>query len=233
MPVGSRYIISVYIILIVVFLIPNITEAQPITLKDVSNNADTSKTEKRPDSNIILEPVVDEYLYYDSSTEVYQVQNGIFFGRSHFGIETSIIQSGSEYFGSFFLGVVSSGETGLSNNKDYAVGGLSYGKEFLLYGNREAYNGNSPQIYFRAGPGIGLAGRGVLTGSDSEYYFGVHTTLMLGAEFSLTDRTSLFMNGGGRVLWFPALNEIGLMNVPVISLGIQFSTSPGIPMLRY
>jgi hypothetical protein len=150
-------------------LIPQIMEAQHFSRIGIEEKTDSLDREIGPNKGIILKPVVDEYLYYDPYQDIYTLQNGLFLGPSHAGIETTIRHSG----------------------------------------------------------------RGVFTAYEPDFYLGVFTSAILGAELRVSDRTSLFMHGGGRVYWFPELDEIGFMGVPVISVGIQFTTSPELPMVRY
>lgn len=214
-------------------LIPQIMEAQTFSGAGIVDMSDTLDREKDPDKEIILKPVVEEYLYYDSYHDNFTLQNGLFLGPSHGGIETTIRYSGSDLFASLFFGALSASRSGSPVQETFTIGGISFGSEYLLSGNRRVVDQSGPEFYMRLSPGIGIAGRGVFTDYEPDFYLGVFTSAILGANLRISDRTSFFMHGGGRVIWFPGLDEIGFMGVPVISIGIQFTTSPQLPMVRY
>lgn len=210
-------------------LAPGLISAQGYMVPKASNK-DTLKTEKKAGDSIILEPVVDPYLYYDPTGQDYRVQSGIFFGRSHFGVETTYRPPGSAEYFNLFVGSVNGRGTGTSTPETFLTGGVSLGREIML---RDLLEEDGMEFYIRVGPGFGLATRGTFDGPDMKYYMGVHTSALMGAQKRISARSSFYLHGGGRVLWFPALNEIGFMSVPVISMGIQFSILPEIPVVRY
>jgi hypothetical protein len=219
--------------LLALLMMPKHPAAQNIPVKSLFSIADTVDSEDKPAGSIILNPAADPYLFYDPVQDIFQIQSGLFIGSSHIGVETTFRRTESDRFGNIFMGVVSGSKPGSSAEETFVIGGLAYGSEYILNSYRIESERKGPEFYFRLSPGIGLAGRGVFTEFERDFYFGIHTTAIMGAQFRITDRTSFFMNGGGRVLWFPALNEVGLMGVPVISFGIQFTTSPQLPMIRY
>jgi hypothetical protein len=214
-------------------MIPQIMEAQHFSRVGIVGKTDTLDREKDANKGIILKPVVEEYLFYDPYQDIYTLQSGLFLGPSHAGIETTIRHTDHDLFASLFFGALSASRSGSPQQESFLIGGFSFGRQYLLSGNRLDLSQRGPEFYMRLSPGIGLAGRGVFTDYEPDFYMGVYTSAILGANLRISNRTSFFMQGGGRVFWFPALDEIGFMGVPVISVGIQFTTSPELPMVRY
>lgn len=89
------------------------------------------------------------------------------------------------------------------------------------------------EFYMRFGPGIGIAGRGIIEDGVMKTYLGATTSAILGAQYQLSKSTAIYMNGGGQMVWFPALSEIGIMGRPIVSIGFQFSLTSGILPVRF
>src|SRR6056297_797963 len=213
-------------------LVPVTLNAQVTSSEDADRERTTTNVGKSTDSTAVVEqvmvPAADPSVFYDPYRDIHRVQNGLYFGREHFGMETTYRVPESEQFLSLYAGLINP-----ENSQSLWTGGFSYGREFRLNGNRTSVNNSNIEYYFRAGPGIGIAGTGTFNGSRTEYYLGLHSTVYLGAQYHLSEKTSLFMHGGGKMLWFPSLNEVRFTTVPVISFGIQFSTSPQMPFVRF
>lgn len=89
------------------------------------------------------------------------------------------------------------------------------------------------EFYMRFGPGIGIAGRGIIEDGVMKTYLGATTSAILGAQYQLSKSTAIYMNGGGQMVWFPALSEISIMSRPIVSIGFQFSLTSGILPVRF
>lgn len=196
-----------------------------------SAGTDTLKTAEKTGKEIILGPVVDPHLYYDPYGNDHRIQNGLVLGRGFIGAETTYSQPGSSNYLNLTMGVYDRA----SADRIFLMGGLSLGRELLLNEAGRLSGETRTEFYLRFGPGIGLAGRGVFDGSeeDRNYYMGVTSNAILGAQFKISRRTAFFVHGGGQVYWFPGLKEIGFMGTPVASFGLQFSITPEMPAVRY
>lgn len=189
---------------------------------NVGINSDSTAVER------VMSPAADPRVFYDPYSDIHRVQNGIYFGREHVGIESTYRVPESSQFLSLYAGLIDP-----ENSQAFWSGGFSYGREFRLNEIRTSAGSPNVEYYFRAGPGIGIAGTGTFNRSQTEYYLGLNSTIYLGAQYHFNEKTSLFIHGGGKMFWFPSLNEVGFTTVPVISFGIQFSTSPRTPYVRY
>ncbi len=187
---------------------------------------DTSKT-----GAIILSGAADPYVFYDSYREMYLVQSGLYAGYRQLGVESTYRHPGSVYFVNAYAGALYG--SGFNSGFVTAVAGFSIGREFVLNPTSLRAGETRTELYFRASPGMALAGRGFFGDGDPDLHFGLTTTGILGAQFRISSQSSFFIQGGGRAYWFPALNEIGFMGAPMVSFGLQFSTSPSLPMVRY
>jgi len=219
-------------ILLFTILVPVTLNAQVTSSEDADRERTTSNVGKSTDSTAVVQqvmyPAADPRVFYDPYRDIHRVQNGLYFGREHFGMETTYRVPESAQFLSLYAGLINP-----ANSQTLWTGGFSYGREFRLNGNHTSANISNVEYYFRAGPGIGIAGIGTFNGSRTEYHLGLHSTVYLGAQYHLSEKTSLFMHGGGKMFWFPSLNEVRFTTVPVISFGIQFSTSPQMPFVRF
>lgn len=212
-----------FTILVPVTLSAQVTSSEERTTTNVGKSTDSTAVVEQ-----VMVPAADPSVFYDPYRDIHRVQNGLYFGRKHFGMETTYRVPESAQFFSLYAGLINP-----ENSQTLWTGGFSYGREFWLNGNRTSANNSNIEYYFRAGPGIGIAGAGTFNGSRTEYYLGLHSTVYLGAQYHLSEKTSLFMHGGGKMFWFPSLNEVRFTTVPVISFGIQFSTSPQMPFVRF
>lgn len=188
----------------------------------VGSNSDSTTVER------VMSPAADPRVFYDPYRDIHRVQNGIYFGRRHVGIESTYRVPESSQFLSLYAGLIEP-----ESSQTLWSGGFSYGSEFRLNDIRTSAGSSNVEYYFRAGPGIGIAGTGTFNRSQTEYYLGLNSTIYLGAQYHFNEKTSLFIHGGGKMFWFPSLNEVGFTTVPVISFGIQFSTSPRTPFIQY
>jgi len=218
-------------ILLFTILVPVTLNAQVTSSEDTDREHTTTNVGKSPDSTAVervMAPAADPSVFYDPYSDIRRVQNGIYFGRDHVGIESTYRVPVSSQFLSLYAGLIDP-----DKSQTFWSGGFSYGREFRLNDIRTSAGSPNVEYYFRAGPGIGVGGTGTFNGSQTEYYLGFHSTVYLGAQYHFNEKTSLFIHGGGKMFWFPSLNEVGFTTVPVISFGIQFSTSPRTPYIRY
>lgn len=176
----------------------------------------------------VVSPAADPRVFYDPYSENHRIQNGLYLGPSHVGIESTYRVPESAQYLSIFAGLINP-----DDSQTFWSGGFSYGREFRLNDASKSSGSSNVEYYFRAGPGIGIAGAGMFNGSQTEYYMGLNSTVYLGAQYHLNEKTSLFIHGGGKMFWFPSLNEVGFTTIPVISFGIQFSTSSQMPFIRF
>jgi hypothetical protein len=189
---------------------------------NVGINSDSTSIER------VMIPAVDPYVFYDPYRDIHRAQSGLYFGRKTFGIETTYRVPKSLQYVSLYAGLINP-----ENSQTLWTGGFSYGREFRLNDKSSSTENSNVEYYFRAGPGIGIVGTGTFSGSRTEYALGLHSTMYLGAQYHLSEKTSLFVHGGGKTFWFPSLNEVGFITAPVISFGFQFSTSPQVPFIQF
>ncbi len=219
-------------IILMLLLMPVRVLANTGLTVDVSK-ADTLKTEKNPGGQIITGPVADPSVYFDPYGDVFRVQSGLYAGVRHIGVESTYFSPGSSTFVDLFLGVANFRDLGSPSSAVW-MSGVSAGRDYLLSNRERFMEEGSTDLYFRIGPGVGMAGRGFFFNRrETEYSLGLHTKVLIGAQYNFSVNTSIYVHGGGRVLWFPALEEIRFTGVPLISLGFQFSTSPQVPMVRF
>jgi hypothetical protein len=181
----------------------------------------------------ILSSAADPHVFNDSYREAYRVQNGFFFGNRQIGFESTYRHSDSDYYISLMGVLLEKKPMASGANPSYLMGGFSLGREILLNGERGYLDETGTEFYFRVGPGIGIAARGYFDGEEMRTYMGLFSSATLGAQFHLSKRVAFFLHGGGQVVWFPALREIGFLGAPVAGLGFQFSFTPGIQPVSY
>ncbi|MCC5913827.1 MAG: hypothetical protein JJU46_05585 [Balneolaceae bacterium] len=160
---------------------------------------------------------------------IYRVQNGFYAGPEHFGVESLYRHPGSRWVISVHVGAVSGDEVGSFGRDWFPMMGSSIGKDIAL---RET-SSDGLELYFRISQGFGIAARNFFSNQTTVAYFGGTTSALFGIQYRITDRSALFMHGGGRAYYFPALNEINFKGLPVLSFGIQFSSSVEVPMSRF
>ncbi|REL29066.1 hypothetical protein DYD21_14475 [Rhodohalobacter sp. SW132] len=166
--------------------------------------------------------------YYAQNEIDYRMETGLFFGFSHPGIEASLLQPYIPVYGSFFLGFAGE-RSSRALVPDTWVSGITIGREYYVRGSLDDVTEERVSLYFRAGPGIGLAGTGSFLGPDANYYFGFNGQLIAGMDVRLSDRTKLYLHVGGRSLWYPALDDIGFFVTPYFSFGVRFLLHGGDP----
>lgn len=191
-----------------------------------------AQSSSEEESGVILDPGADPYYYYDDSYPQYSLESGLFVGRSHLGFEMTLLQADSDMFGSFFGGIAGGRNTDSLFDGAW-IAGISAGHQFYLSERLNSLEKNNTELYFRVGPGVGLAGRGTFLGSDSAYHFGLNANAILGGQIRISDNTSFFMHGGGRVLWYPSLDEIDLMGIPMVAAGFRYSITNTISPVRF
>lgn len=184
------------------------------------------------EAGVILDPGTDPYYYYDDTYPQYSLESGLVVGRSHLGFEMTLLQADSDMYGSFFGGIAG-GRNSESLFDGAWIAGISAGQQFYLSDRLNGFEANKTELYFRFGPGVGIAGRGTFLGSDSVYHFGLNANAILGAQLRISDSTSFFMHGGGRVLWYPSLQEIDLMGIPMVAAGFRYSIRNTISPVRF
>jgi hypothetical protein len=191
---------------------------------------DTTLHGEKPGGDIVLGPVADSQVYMETYHDPYRIQNGVFLGRGIIGSETTFRQTESPFHFTGSLGVFSH-DTGVRSDS-YLFAGISAGREYLL--NDYTFNSGSSrtELYVRLSPGVILVTDG-LTGRDTGYYPGVTGAGITGAQYDLSNRTSIYAHGGAQFIWLPALNDIGVHLSPIISVGIQFTITPGVSPVRY
>lgn len=186
------------------------------------------------DSDRVLSPVADSYVFYDPYRDIMRVQSGVYAGPKHFGFESTYRIPESLQYVNLFIGIVNS-----SKSDAFWMGGLSVGREFRFNASERTRTESKTEYYFRTGTGLGVAGKGVINRRnsdlrvDSDLYIGLNSAALIGAQYHFNERTSLYIHGGGRMLWFPAVDEIGFSGVPLLSIGIQFSSAPQVPPVRF
>lgn len=185
---------------------------------------DTLKVNPYPAGEIVLSPVADPSAFYDPYAEMYRVQNGLFTGGGFTGAETSYRHPGSDYVLSLMAGGM---------DPHLIAGGLTIYREWALAQSGSDRDHPRTELYLRAGPGIGVAGRGLFTSRDMQTWLGLQSSAILGGQVRLGERSALYLHGGARMMWFPTLEEHRFHAAPVISLGIQFSTSPSPAPVRF
>lgn len=225
------WIYQVMIASLVILVLPAILYGQELKPVPINDAIETARTDTSKTGAIILSGVADPYVFYDSYREMYLVQSGLYVGYRQLGVESTYRHPGSVYFMNAYAGALYG--SGFNSGFVTAVAGFSIGREFVLNPTSLRAGETRTELYFRVSPGMALAGRGFFGDGDPDLHFGLTTTGILGAQFRISSRSSFFMQGGGRAYWFPALNEIGFMGAPMVSIGLQFSTSPTLPMVRY
>ncbi len=223
---------SVLLFLALLFVIPNHISAQTDLVRIKTTSTDTFETNEKPDGRVVTGPVADPSIYYEPYSDVFRVQSGLYVGRRHIGIEGTFFRPGSIAFVDLFFGVTNYRDLNSPSSAAW-ISGLSVGRDFFLSGREQFIEESKTDLYIRIGPGIGMAGRGIFDNRDTEYFIGLHTKALIGAQYNFSIQTSLYVLGGGRVLWFPALDEVRFTGIPIVSVGLQFSSSPAVPMVRF
>lgn len=159
----------------------------------------------------------------------YRVQNGLFLGPGLLGAESIYRHPGSPWLISVHGGLIAAEERLISGRDRFPFVGAVLGREISI-GEREI--DSRAEFYFRIGQGFGLASRNVFSNQTSVAYLGLTTQATIGAQYAITDRTAIFIHGGGRVHYFPALNKIKFRAGPVVNFGLQFRSTPDVPMGR-
>lgn len=226
-------VVGIFTYLKILFLLmPVVLSAQNDLILSELSGPDTLKADKDSIEQIVTSPVADPAMYYHSNADVYRIQSGLYLGRRHIGIESTYFSPGSDLFVDLFLGVANYRDLGSPSSAVW-IGGLSAGRDFLLNNRDRIMEENKTDLYFRIAPGVGMAGRGIFDSRETDYFLGLQTKILVGAQYNFSTNTSLYVNGGGRLLWFPALEEIRFTGIPLVSIGLQFSSSPQIPMVRF
>ncbi len=191
---------------------------------------DTTLHGEKAGGDIVLGPMADPQVYMEAYHDPYRIQNGVFLGRDMIGYETTIRQTESPFHFTGSIGILSL-NSGVRSNS-FLFAGISAGREYKL--NDYTFNSGSSrtELYVRLMPGAILATDG-LTGRDTGYYPGVTGSGITGAQYDLSNRTSIYAHGGGQFIWIPALNDAGVILSPIISVGIQFTITPGVSVVRY
>ncbi|MCC5941528.1 MAG: hypothetical protein JJU37_08310 [Balneolaceae bacterium] len=218
------------LILSLLFIIPAYSQGFLNSMNHA--DSDTTAKEEKSDREIIIGPVADPYVYYDPFYESYRIQSGLFFGRGQFGVESTYMHPGSFNYVNLFIAAANVRDLSTPSSAIW-ISGLAVGRDFLLSEHERFMEQSSTDVYLRVGPGIGMAGRGIFDSRDSNFYLGLQTKALVGVQYNFSTQTSLYVHGGGRLLWFPALDEIRFTGLPVISIGLQFSSSPSVPMVRF
>ena len=213
------------------FFTVSLSESLAVSI-DGAGAVASDSTQNNP---VVMGPVADPNMHYGGPDINFHLESGLFIGRSHIGGEMFLLQDYSSLYGNFFAGMVSSG----SHNADRGsawVSGVGIGREVHFRDQLEYPNYNRVDFYFRAGPGLGFAGTGVLLGigGDADFHLGFHSHALLGAQLNFSDRTAFYAQGGGRLMYFPSLNRVELFSTPMISIGFRFTTgSAPDPPVRY
>ena len=225
-----RTIFTVLIIFFPVFMV-----SQPLDDPADRNllNADTTEAvSDTTDSDRVLSPGADPYVFYDPTAEPLVVmQAGAFLGMEEFGMEATLRNTNSDLFATLFVSSFHGVQSDLQNYRRMMSIGLTGGKEILFSASHSGPDAS--RFYGRVGPGIGLAGGTRIHDSGTDYYIGIHSTVLIGGLAHLSRNTSVYAEVGARTAWFPALNEVGVIAGPHLSIGFQFSSSSAIPSVRY
>lgn len=151
------------------------------------------------------------------------VENGFFFGESHLGVEAIILQPGQNIFAGFFVGTV--GNNSLIGSA--WVGGITLCQQKYLRDGNSHLNNNVLKFYFRSGLGVGIGHHKSDLESDTELYGGLHLQGVVGSQLKVFDRFWFYTQGGGRLMWFPAVEDIGFFGTPMLAAGFRVSTDFG------
>jgi len=183
------------------------------------------------DSGVIQAPFRGPDVQGGSITPGTSLENGFLIGRSFIGFDVTILHSDSELYTSLFGGLTGFG--GDTFTSGAWVAGISAGKQFYLREKFVAAEQQNVNLYIRTGPGIGLGGSNGFVFSDTRHHVGLNGDAILGADLRISDHTSFFMQGGGKLLWYPSLDEVGFLGVPMVSAGFRFNLSNPVPPVRY
>ncbi|WP_141691512.1 hypothetical protein [Rhodohalobacter halophilus] len=203
------------------FLEPDVLSAQ-------SSHGDTGN-----EDTIILSPAADSQVFRSAETNSYSSMNGLFFGSGIVGVETIYKQPGARADLSLSLSAYYDAVESEFRSGDLLIGALSIGRSIPITDFSNSAGLKKMEIYFRIGPGFGVAGRGIIENGRVQYFPGITTATEFGAIYHFTERFSLFTNAGGRFYWFPGLDEMGLIGRPAVMVGMQFNFTGGISMVRF
>ncbi len=158
------------------------------------------------------------------------LENGVFFGESHIGVEAVILHPDRTLYAGFFIGKVG----GQSLFRDISlyegtwVGGVALGHQVYLRDGFSPSDQNILEFYFRSGSGLGVGKPEQNSENGTNIYGGFHTQGLIGVQLKLFDDFWFYTQGGGRLLWFPKLEEIGLLGIPIVAVGFRISTNSGL-----
>lgn len=183
------------------------------------------------DSGVIHAPFQGSDVQGAAMTPGTSLENGFLLGSSFIGFDITILHSDSEFYTSLFGGLTGFGSDTFTSGA--WVAGISAGKQFYLREKFVAAEQQNVNLYVRTGPGIGLGGTNGFIFSDSRYHVGLNGDALLGAELRISDTTSFYMQGGGKLLWYPSLDEVGFLGVPMVSAGFRFNLSNSVSPVRY
>lgn len=233
MKISQKYFPVIIIFIVFLVLVPGIVYPQSTPVLKDKVKSDPLESEDHNAEDIILTPVAAPILFYDPYGDTYRIQNGLMIGSGIIGVESVYRQPGSNYTINLLMGVLQRSGSGSNTERDLLFGSFSLNREVMLNIAGSLSEQSRSEIYMRFGPGIGIAGRGIFEDGEIKTYLGLTTSAILGAQYQLSKRTAIFMHGGGQMVWFPGLSEIGIMGRPIISIGFQFSLTSGILPVRY
>ncbi|NBC25515.1 MAG: hypothetical protein GVY08_01505 [Bacteroidetes bacterium] len=197
-----------------------------------SDQAFSQQTDREGgDSGVIQAPFRGPDVQGGTVTPGTSLENGFLIGRSFIGFDITILDSEREFYSSLFGGLTGFGSDSFTSGA--WVAGISVGKQFYLREKFVAAQQQNVNLYIRTGPGIGLGGSNGFVFSDSRHHVGLNGDAILGADLRISDHTSFFMQGGGKLLWYPSLDEVGFLGVPMVSAGFRFNLSNSVPPVRY
>lgn len=169
-------------------------------------------------------------------------QSGSFIGMKQFGIELNYFSANRPVFSSVHISNVISPERRIDDSEQMFYTGFTFGRSYYLNQPNSLPGTGAGKIvisddenrviyYARVGPGVGLGSVSHDFGNRSQVYFGVHTNGVVGVVKPFSRSSSVFIEFGSRVTWFPGLNEMRFMGGPHVSVGFQFSQTP-LSMIR-
>lgn len=102
----------------------------------------------------------------------FRVQNSIFFGNRQFGIESTYRHPKSRYYVGLIGVSLEKKPAFTCGNPTSLMAGFSMGREFILKGAPGYRDETWIELYFKDGPGIGIAARGYFDGEEMRTYMG-------------------------------------------------------------
>lgn len=214
--------------------------------KDTTLTETDEKAGAESDSRILI-PGANPYAYAGMESwedPEHLFQSGAFISTIGAGLEATYRPGLAPWYGSVFFSSMINPERKIPGANRMFTAGLTIGFERLLHSTRPRdYWRNAPvvrmnargtQFYARIGPGFGVAGVGEInSGSSYKYHPAFHTTAIAGSLMSLSKNTSIYLEIGGRAIWYPSLHEMGLIGGPQLNIGIQFNSGPRIPAVNF